>query len=76
MRKLLLSVLLVSALALLGGTLAEARPVALSESARLVVPAPFDAPGAAMDGDSILVTANDQVGGRDAVSNFSGPVIG
>jgi hypothetical protein len=70
MRKLLVSLLLVPGLALIGGPMAQARPIPVNDSARILVPAPFDAHNAAIDGDSILITASDYAGKRDALFHY------
>jgi hypothetical protein len=59
-----------SVAALLVSGMVTARPIPINESARIVVPAPFDARNAAIDGDSILVTARDFYGARDAVFHY------
>lgn len=49
---------------------AQSRPIPINDSARIVVPAPYVAMAAAIDGDSILVTANDFEGAQDALFHY------
>src|SRR5690242_18433889 len=70
MRKLLVTMLAAGIPALFAARLAQARPVPINESARLVAPAPAQALNGAIDGDSILVTARDSENRRDKLLHY------